>query len=471
MTSFAGTTFQSTAFESTAFDAMSTEELGEGICLRAGRIASATAELLAWIAEFDRREGWGGPGLLSCAHWLSWRIGLGPGAAREQVRVARRLEELPAVAGAFAAGRMSYSQARAITRVAQVDDGVDWPDLARHASGAQIEKVVRGIHRAQAPAEADADPERAEWKVRTRQRYDRDGNLVITITTRPEYGPVLLAGLAATRGELDRESEAVATGADVPAGRPDAPSRPTSPTDPTSPTGVPAGTPVERPRATDGDALLVLAQQALAAERQDHPDIARRRRPQLTPQVDPLSGWARQHDGELLPPATLRSIMRSLPGRTGPGPLRPIRPADLRRHDQGRRQRQVGTALRELLGVLDGERCRFPGCTRHRRLHAHHVRYWSGGGATDLDNLVLVCSRHHTLIHQLGIALVLHPDRRLDVRTADGTAVLHHPAQPWGNPDDLDPDRRVTATTLPADHCDARLDLGYVVSVLVAQAA
>ncbi|MDN4860098.1 DUF222 domain-containing protein, partial [Klebsiella pneumoniae] len=61
--------------------------------------------------------GWAGPGMLSCAHWLSWRTGLSPGAAREQVRVARRLEELPALAAAFGDGRVSYSKVRAITRV------------------------------------------------------------------------------------------------------------------------------------------------------------------------------------------------------------------------------------------------------------------------------------------------------------------------------------------------------------------
>ncbi len=86
---------------------MNVDELADGICLRAGQIAAAHAELLAWIAEFDRREGWAGPGLLSCAHWLSWQIGLSPGAAREQVRVARRLRELPALAAAFAAGALS----------------------------------------------------------------------------------------------------------------------------------------------------------------------------------------------------------------------------------------------------------------------------------------------------------------------------------------------------------------------------
>src|SRR3954454_14450944 len=97
----------------TSLSSMSVDDLADGICLRAGRIAAAQAELLAWIAEFDRREGWAGLGLLSCAHWLSWRVGLSLGTARDQVRVARRLEELPALAAAFADGRVSYSKVRA----------------------------------------------------------------------------------------------------------------------------------------------------------------------------------------------------------------------------------------------------------------------------------------------------------------------------------------------------------------------
>jgi hypothetical protein len=226
-------------------------------------------------------------------------------------------------------------------------------------------------------------------------------------------------------------------------------------------------------RVTDAEALLALAQDALAAEQAAHPDIARRRRPQLTAHIDPLSGWARQIDGELLPPSSLRAVMKTLPGRDGVLRLRPVTGTDLRRHDLGRTQREANVALRELLGTLDGERCRFPGCTRRKKLHAHHVVYWSNGGATDLDNMVLVCSRHHTLIHAQGFTLTLHPDRRLEVRTPEGVAILHHPAPPWGDPATLAEGcaRLVSAETLPPDQCTARLDLGYVVHVLLAQAS
>ena len=501
---------------------MSVTDLADGICTLAGRIAAGEARLLALIAEFDRREAWAGPGLLSCAHWLSWRIGLAPGPARERVRVARRLDELPAVRAAFEVGRMTWSQVRAITRVAEPDDGVDWIDLASHTSGAQIERIVRGIRRVKAIEEAAADPELAEYRMRTRHRYDADGNLVITIYAPAQDAPVILAGLQAQRDELDRRRLAApidqqpapvvvpvrlpappAPVQDVPAGTswpgwaafPDATPQevqtaldryhglvmslredvvPVAEPAPLTVVSVPAGIPeltAGPRRSTDGEALLAMAAAALDAERAGHPEAFRRNRSRLVVQVDPLSGWGRLRDGELLPPTSLRAALKALPGRDGADRLRPLSAADRTTHDAGRTARAPNLALRELLESVDGERCRFPGCTRHRKLHAHHVVYWSDGGRTDLSNLVLVCSRHHTLVHQLGFRLILHPDRRLDVHTADDVLVLHHPVKPWGDPAELDPTGLVFAGTLPPTHCDSRLDLGYVVSVRLQQAA
>ncbi|MDT7544047.1 MAG: hypothetical protein QOE99_157, partial [Actinomycetota bacterium] len=81
--------------------------------------------------------------------------------------------------------------------------------------------------------------------------------------------------------------------------------------------------------------------------------------------------------------------------------------------------------------------------------------------------------RHHTLIHTQGFTLTLHPDRRLDVHTPHGAAILHHPAQPWGDPTALAKGRGqlISVDTLPPEHCTDRIDLGYVVNVLLAQAA
>ncbi len=92
------------------------ERMGEEIATLAARIDAATYELLVLIRKFDEEEGWN-CGFLSCAHWLTWRIGLAPNAARERVRVARALGELPVMSEAMKRGELSYSKVRALTRV------------------------------------------------------------------------------------------------------------------------------------------------------------------------------------------------------------------------------------------------------------------------------------------------------------------------------------------------------------------
>jgi hypothetical protein len=222
-------------------------------------------------------------------------------------------------------------------------------------------------------------------------------------------------------------------------------------------------------RATRADGALAMARAHLEQLAATRPEAARRTRSRLVAHVDPLSGWGRLADGEILPPSSLADVIATMPGRGMP--LRPLTEEDLRRLDLGRGSRTPSLALRELLGTLDGERCRFPGCTRRRKLHAHHVIEWGDGGGTDLDNLVLLCSRHHTIVHRDGFQLALDDSRRLSVRTADGVPVLHHPALPWGNPDDLDPEGIINAATLRSEWDGTRIDWHYAVHVLCMQAA
>ena len=93
------------------------DRLGDEIAELSAHLDAATARLLTLIREFDARGGWN-TGFRSCAHWLSWRVGLDPGAARERVRVARALATLPLLAEALARGELSYAKVRALTRVA-----------------------------------------------------------------------------------------------------------------------------------------------------------------------------------------------------------------------------------------------------------------------------------------------------------------------------------------------------------------
>ncbi len=86
----------------------------------------------------------------------------------------------------------------------------------------------------------------------------------------------------------------------------------------------------------------------------------------------------------------------------------------------GRKTRTISPALRRALVSRDGG-CRFPGCANHRFVDGHHVKHWTHGGETSLSNTLLLCPRHHTLVHEGGFSIVRNGDqtRFLDPRGKD----------------------------------------------------
>ena len=87
----------------------------------------------------------------------------------------------------------------------------------------------------------------------------------------------------------------------------------------------------------------------------------------------------------------------------------------------GRKTRTVPPALRRALKRRDGG-CRFPGCRQRRWVDAHHIRHWAHGGETRLDNLVLLCRRHHTCVHEGGYTIRRHvTDQGLNFQFVDPT--------------------------------------------------
>lgn len=179
-------------------------QLGEEIQRLAAHIDAALCEWLGMIAEFDRREAWGELGLASTAQWLSWRCSIGPGTAREHVRVARALDELPLTRVAFARGELSYSKVRAITRVDNVAREAELLELAQYATAADLERIVgayRGVTR-----------EAAERAIDTRY---------VTLDQADDGSWVLRGRLPAEDGALlVRALEAAGEAVDVPAGTP-----------------------------------------------------------------------------------------------------------------------------------------------------------------------------------------------------------------------------------------------------------
>jgi hypothetical protein len=176
------------------------DRLGDQIAELSAHLDAATARLLDLIREFDARGGWSN-GFRSCAEWLTWRIGLDPGAARERVRVARALGTLPRLAQALARGELSYSKVRALTRVATPDTEEQLLAVGRAGTAHHVELIVRGWRRVDRKAEVRETSRR--HRSRWLQAYPgADGMVVIRGQLEPEVGAVVLKALAAAQDIL-----------------------------------------------------------------------------------------------------------------------------------------------------------------------------------------------------------------------------------------------------------------------------
>jgi len=124
------------------------ERLADEIAEISAHLDAATHRLLTLIRRFDASGAWCDQGALSCAHWLSWRVGLDLVAARERVRVARALADLPLIDDALRQGQVSYSKVRALTRVATAENEASLLAMARSSTASQLERICRGYRRA-----------------------------------------------------------------------------------------------------------------------------------------------------------------------------------------------------------------------------------------------------------------------------------------------------------------------------------
>ena len=180
------------------------DRLGNEIAEMSAHLEAETARLLDRIREFDALQGWN-TGFRSCAAWLSWRVGLDPGTARERVRVARALGSLPRLAGALARGEISYAKVRAVTRVATPETEERLLAVARAGTAEHVEKIVRGWRRVDRRAELrDATRQDASRALHVYQ--DEDGTVVVRGRLTPETGALLLRALDAARTKLYRKA-------------------------------------------------------------------------------------------------------------------------------------------------------------------------------------------------------------------------------------------------------------------------
>ncbi len=192
------------------------ERLEAQICELAGHLTAATCRFLLLVADFDARRGWESWDLPSCSAWLAWKCQLSPGTAREQVRVARALGDLPVIRAEFAAGRMSYAKVRALTRIATPATEAGLAELAGPMTGGQLERFARA-HRqvSRACGQRSQADRRVTWRV-----DDEDGSLAMTVRLPAAEGQVLVQALRAAAADLDHEHDP-GPDADVSAETPD----------------------------------------------------------------------------------------------------------------------------------------------------------------------------------------------------------------------------------------------------------
>ncbi len=197
-----------------AADPLTVESLTAEIIDLCGHIHRAEYRLLTLIRQLDSMDGWNAE-MPSCVHWLNVRCGLDPVTAREKVRVAHALENLPAVDEAFRVGRLSYSKVRAVTRVATPANQDELVELAASTTAAHVEQYVR----AQRQAERLADPRAAFHACQQRSftcHTTEDGSLVFEGRLPAEQGAMLRLALERAMEWVYREGGAHVPEEEVP---------------------------------------------------------------------------------------------------------------------------------------------------------------------------------------------------------------------------------------------------------------
>ncbi|MGQ0429137.1 MAG: DUF222 domain-containing protein [Gammaproteobacteria bacterium] len=350
-------------------DRFSIPELVTEITELAGHLNAGNAHFLALIAELDRRRGWAEWGVKSCAHWLNWKCGLNLGAAREKLRAAHALEQLPKIRAAMASGRISYAKVRAMTRTADLSNEDYLLSIALHGTAQHVERTVRSYRRAK---------ESQEHSREAQQHLNQN----LWLFTQPD-GSILIRGrVPAEIGELLRRALQLAEDS-LPI-----------------PKNVSAETFSEEDRRRRArrpvEALGLLAESFLAHGPQD---VSGADRQQIVIHVDAQT-LKHDHEG--------RCEFEHGPSMAAETARRPACDASLitmieneegEPLNVGRKTRTIPPGIRRALNSRDKD-CRFPGCTFQRYVDGHHIKHWVHGGETKLSNLVMLCRFHHRLVHE-----------------------------------------------------------------------
>ena len=430
------------------------ERVEAQICELAGHLAAATCRFLVLLGDFDARRGWASWEMGSCAQWLSWKCQMSSGTAREHVRVARALRDLPVIRARFAAAQLSYAKVRALTRIAAPATEAGLAELAGPMTANQLERFARAHRQVTRAGDADA-------RVRRRLvwRFEEDGSLSGTFRLPPLAGAVLLKALRAACADLagdPRVSAETPAAVETPAA--DAPAA--------------GSAPATRTSSELADGLVAVAESFLAAKvaGADDPEIYQvvvhaGVSAETPPRGDPADP-ARCHveDGAAISVSTAQMVActaaHSWMTHGDAGAVLAL----------GRRRRRPSSAIRRAARERDHGRCRFPGC-ESRRVDLHHIQHWINGGPTDLDNLISLCPWHHKVVHDRGYTIAAQPGADFAFYRPDATRLPPCPPLPEpGDSIDAVHSAEITPDTIIPPWYGERLDLNHAIWACFANA-
>ena len=444
------------------------EQLGERIAEQAAHLDAAMHRLLADLREFDQRGGWHVQGALSCAHWLSWRVGWELVTARERVRVANKLAAFPAIDDALRRGEVSYSKVRALVRVATPTNEALLLDHARLMTAAQLEKLTRKYALVQRHGQ-DPHPTGDVQRRYVRRRHTEDGMVKIEAVLHPEEAELVWAMLDHAAKQLVRVPASPAAGAASDAADDSAESREVIEPTPGQGASVLHQRADAAKRAFNrADALVSLAQGYLRGDRPNRSPI------EVTLTVPAASLHSEAADpleaGEMGESFLSQDAARRLSCDAGV--------VEVTEDDHGvplsvgRKRRTIAGALRRALHKRDST-CTFPGCTHRIFLEGHHIKHWADGGETSLTNTALLCSAHHRYVHEYGYDIELGPDQRPQFRDRYGRVVTATPPRPegadlaWPRIQELNEPLAIDASTIACQWDGKPVDYGAIVGHLV----
>lgn len=430
--------------------------LEDAITELAAHISAATYRLLTLVRDYDLRKGWNDGGSKSCAHWLNWKCGIALGAAREKVRVAHALAELPEISAAFREGRLSYSKVRAMTRVATSENESYLMMIADHGTATHVERLVRGYRRLGRLEAAEQETNRhAERELRW--YVDVDGSYVFTGRMPPEQGARLVAALehAADAQFRERGGEE-----NVPAG---------TSSDVTEPAAARFADALDRvaegylasPNCSSngGDRHTVHLHcnaETLRSAKSEYNEDSEEALTSFESELEPGIQVSAETSRRLACDCGMVHWQESEDGN----PL-----------NVGRRTRSIPAALRRALQRRDGG-CTFPGCTAVHHADAHHIQHWADGGETRLSNLILLCRHHHRLVHEGGYGVRLEKSGLTTFTTSAGEAVPRGAdTRSRGNVDELQAANQRQGAAIDPETARSRwrgerMDLGMAVEAL-----